>query len=148
VGCKAPEGAIFNEFRCWNDDENDTRFNTAKGMYETGCGFENVSLAWTGTEYMCFMLKHNEVDIPEEGLSILRYFSLKDWHTRNEYSTLTSLDDDDIQTFAADFDELRCNAKELHLKSIDFDNHNCDLLWDTHYSHIARKYGADGLLRW
>ena len=71
-----------------------------------------------------------------------------DWHKRNKYTLLTSPDDDDIQEFVAEFDELVSDTEKLHLKSIDLDDESCDCLWDTHYSHIVRKYGADGLLEW
>ena len=148
VGCRARDGSLFEEFRCLNGDEMDHRYNTEMGCYQPGCGLENTSLSWTGPEYMYHMLKHNQVNIPDEGLWIVRYFSLQDWHKRNQYSVFVSLDDEDVQSFVSDFDDMLFETQKLHLKSIDLDDETCELLWDTHYSHIAKKYGADGILSW
>jgi hypothetical protein len=148
VGCKAPDGAIYSEFRCLNDDETDRRYNSPLGMYQGRCGLEKAILTWTGPEYMYHMLNHNGVDVPEEGLAILRLFSLRDWHTKREYGILANENDEDVQTFVADFDELRRDArKQLHHES-DLSDEDCDVLWNTHYSHIVSKYCADGLLKW
>jgi hypothetical protein len=108
VGCKAPDGAIYSEFWGLNSDEKDRRYNIPRGMYQGRCGLEKAILTWTGPEYMYHMLNHNGVDVPEEGLAILRLFSLRDWHTKREYGILANEDDEeDVQPFVADFDELR-----------------------------------------
>lgn len=148
IGCRAPEGAIFHEFRGLNGDEKDSKYNSPLGMYEAHCGFENVMLTWTGPEYMYQMLKHNHVDIPEEGYSILRLFPLRDWHSKGGYSILQNEDDKDVKSFITDFDDLRRDARNSRSNIVELSDEDCDLLWDTHYSHIVSKYGGDGLLKW
>jgi inositol oxygenase len=148
VGCKAPVGAVFSEFRCLNADEKDASYNSPKGMYAARCGLENVTMAWTGPEYMYHMLQHNHVEIPEEGLSMLRLFSLREWHSKGDYGILANEYDEDIQPFVADFDDLRRDTCKSLSDGIDMNDEECEILWTTHYSHIVSKYAADGLLKW
>ena len=56
VGCKAPEGCTFCEFRRLNPDETDDRYNSDLGLYEASCGLANSMLTWTGSEYMYYFL--------------------------------------------------------------------------------------------
>jgi inositol oxygenase len=148
IGCKAPDSAIFNEFHVFNNDEKDDRYNSSQGMYETHCGFKNVMLTWTGPEYMYHMLKHNSIDIPEEGFSILRLFALRDWHSKGGYGILTNEDDEDVQPFIVGFDELGRDARNSRYNIPEMNDEDCNLLWRTHYSHIVSKYGGDGILKW
>ena len=112
VGCSAPQSAIFSEFRSLNPDERDPCYSSLQGMYETRCGLDNVLLTWTGPEYLYFLMKYNEVNMPDEGLKMLRLASLYDWHTKGSYAQFANDDDQDMQSFVADFDELNRVAKE------------------------------------
>jgi hypothetical protein len=148
VGCATPTGTSFSEFQGLNIDERDKHYASAQGVYAPHGGLEQVKLTWTGPEYMYHMLKHNNIDIPEEGFSILRFFSLHDWHTREAYAILANENDIDVQPFVADFDEMRRFARKSLCKENEMNNEESDTLWNTHYSHIMSKYGADGLLEW
>ena len=94
------------------------------------------------------MLRHNKVYIPEDGLSVLRLFSLDDWHRKNLYSVFTNEEDDDVLPFVKDFDHLRRSARKAFFTSTEMTDEECNELWDSHYSHIARKYGASEKLLW
>lgn len=121
-----------------------------QGMYKNNCGLQTVLLSWSGPEYLYHMLRHNNVDLPEEGLAVLRLFCLSDWHTNHQYDFLANDDDWDIKPFVSDFDDL-CHRVYQETRSIDsgeFLDEECQRLWDTHYSNIAAKYGADGMLDW
>jgi inositol oxygenase len=148
IGCKAPDHATFSEFRGFNNDEKDDRYNSSQGMYEARCGFENVMLTWTGPEYMYHMLKHNSIAIPEEGFSILRLFALRDWHNKGGYGILANEDDEDAQPFIVGFDELRRDARNSRYNTPEMNDEDCNLLWRSHYSHIVSKYAGDQLLKW
>jgi len=148
VGCAAPTRANFSEFRTLNADERDARYNTSEGMYYHCCGLNNVLMAWTGPEYMYHMLKHNESLIPQEGLAMLRYFSLGDWHTHNEYQHLTNEDDAVLQPFVTEFDLLRRETRRICSSIDDMTDDECNKLWDEHYGSIVAKYCGDNALMW
>lgn len=144
IGCGAPDRASFAEFRYLNADARDDV--GPQGIYDPHCGLENVMLAWTGPEYLFHMLKHNNALVPNEGLYMLRYFTLGDWHTHNEYSHLANEDDEDLKSFVAEFDTLRRVARKECVE--DIPNEKYDKLWDDHYQQIADKYGLSGILKW
>ena len=147
VGCTAPEFASFAEFRRLNADERKFAGTaSSQGMYESHCGLEMVLLMWTGPEYLVHMLKHNTDCLPEEGLYMLRYFSLIDWHTHHQYSHLTNEEDENLKSFVADFDTLRLAARDLGKEEMTDDE--CNKLWVNHYFQIAAKYGLSGELKW
>jgi inositol oxygenase len=148
VGCTPPASVAFGEFRSLNADEQDPRYSSLQGMYDLHCGFDNVLLAWTGPEYMYYMLKHNEVNVPDEGLKMLRLASLNDWHTNDAYSQFAKEDDEDMQLFVADFDELIRAARDETRNGNEMSINDCRGLWKSHYADIATKYGADGNLMW
>jgi len=116
-------------------------------MYEPGCGLDNVLLTWTGPEYVYSMLKHNGVSLPDAGFAMLRLFSLFDWHGKNDYGHLTNVDDEDVQNFVADFDDMRRAATIAAIYQPEMSDDECELLWKTHYVNVVTKYGADGVLR-
>jgi inositol oxygenase len=148
VGCTPPASVTFGEYRSLNADEQNPTYNSLQGMYDLQCGFDNILLAWTGPEYMYYMLKHNEVNIPDEGLKMLRLASLYDWHTNDAYSQFATEDDEDMQLFVADFDELIRAARDETRDGNEISNTDCEGLWKSHYADIATKYGADGNLMW
>lgn len=105
-------------------------------------------MAWTGPEYLYHMLKHNESFIPEEGLAMLRYFSLGDWHTHGEYQQLTNDDDTAVQPFVAEFDQVRRETRRRCTSMDEMSDEACAKLWDEHYGRIVAKYSGDGDLMW
>jgi len=147
VGCGAPTCSPFSEFRSLNKDERSNEYSSPQGMYDLHCGLENVLMTWTGPEYMHFLLRHNQVAIPEEGLAMLRYFTLGDWHTYNEYEHLENADDRGVKAFVGEFDQLRRAAsRDGELEELS--DGECDRLWRQHYGYICEKFGLDGELRW
>jgi len=148
VGCRAPSGASFPEFRSLCPDECETRYSTSIGIYEEGCGLQRVLMSWTGPEYMYFLLRHNQVSLPEEAFAMLRYFQLGDWHSFGEYADLCNDEDENVRLLVSEFDEQRREARRDCRCSEDLTDSDCDMLWTTVYSKIADKYGCGGYLRW
>jgi len=146
VGCNPSRSTSFKEFSYLRSDSHDSRYNTDLGIYHEGCGIENLLLTWTGQEYLHSMLKHNKVDIPYEGLSIIRYFLLNEWHTHSEFQEFQSLDDEGLKSLVLDFYNLRQRVKRNLSKELS--DEDCDNLWKTHYEWIAMKYGCSGVLDW
>ncbi|KAL9181536.1 hypothetical protein ACHAXT_010341 [Thalassiosira profunda] len=148
IGCKIPQRATFREFRHLNMDEDDARFASDTGVYQEHCGLENVSLMWSGCEYMYHLLRHNNTLLPDEALELLRYHLLGDWHEHGEYSSLTNEHDADVLPFVQQFDSLR---RRVRLRCVDCGNltdDQCNYLWDSHYALIAGKFDCDRVFDW
>lgn len=156
VGCLPSSQTNFAEFCHLNPDLNDERYNSTQGMYADSCGFKDMLFTWTGPEYMYHMLRHNDTFIPSEGLDILRYNSLKDWHNesctngeeKGPYARFTTEEEENVKDMVLDFDDLRRKVSSSKTANDDLTDTQCDQLWNTFYSELACKYGCDLKLKW
>ena len=110
---------------------------------------ENIMLSWSSCEYMFYLLKHNKVLVPDEAYTILKYQPLVEWHSRGGYSFLSNGKDEYSKCTVADFSDL-CEQARLHISNGNeiLSEEECLRLWDTHYSFVFQKYGADHALEW
>ena len=111
VGCKHPDSIVYHEFFEKNPDSNDPRFNSTEGMYETGCGLDNVYLSWGHDEYMYQVCKEY---LPDAGLAMIRYHSFYPWHTDGSYQYLMNDHDHEMLQWVKLF-----NPYDLYSKSDD-----------------------------
>jgi len=157
MGCKASKHSTFAEFRHLNPDRGDARYNTKNGLYNEHVGLEHVLLSWTSCDYMYDMLKHNHVLLPKEAYAILKLFPLVDWHTRGKHISLSNEIDEERKPFVADFYEMFQRSRDTMMMMTNNDSNSkesmmsdeeCQELWTNHYSLIANKYGAGGILEW
>jgi inositol oxygenase len=157
MGCKASKHSTFAEFRHLNPDRGDARYNTKDGLYNEHVGLEHVLLSWTSCDYMYAMLKHNNVLLPKEAYAILKLFPLVDWHTRGKHTSLSNETDEERKPFVADFYEMFQRSRDKMIamtnntsnrKEMMMSGEECKKLWTNHYSLIANKYGAGGILEW
>jgi inositol oxygenase len=72
VGCRIPDCTVLPELNALNPDMSDPVYSTPLGMYEPGCGIDNLKFAWGHDEYMYRMLLHNKASIPPQGLACIR----------------------------------------------------------------------------
>ncbi len=77
VGCEFSDKVIFPEFFESNPDSQDERYQTAAGIYEEGCGLDQVHLSWGHDEYLYQVLKEY---LPDEALYPIRYHSFYACH--------------------------------------------------------------------
>lgn len=91
VGCAWSDAVVFPEFFEANADRNRPETQTATGVYEEGCGLDNVHMSWGHDEYIWMVLKDSK--IPDEGLAMLRYHSFYSWHREGAYTHLMNDDD-------------------------------------------------------
>lgn len=94
VGCAYSDKIVYPEFFKDNPDYNNERFNTKYGIYEHGCGLDNVMLSWGHDEYVYQMMKDY---LPEPGLYMLRYHSFYAQHREHAYDHL--MNDHDREMF-------------------------------------------------
>jgi inositol oxygenase len=148
VGCAPPLTTVFSEFRSLNQDTSDSRYSSLYGMYHQHVGLSNVLLTWTGPEYLYHVLQHNDVSLPEEGLTMLRLASIFDWHSNNQYLHLCNDDDQEVRALCADFDTVMRDTSSQCNGATEWTDAECESLWVNHYGDIAAKYDVDGVLEW
>jgi inositol oxygenase len=109
VGCAYSPTIVFPQFFADNPDSQNPRFQTELGVYENGCGLDNVHLSWGHDEYIYQVMKNY---LPEEGLYMLRYHSFYPGHREGAYSCL--MNEKDVKMF----DWVRAfNPYDLYTKS-------------------------------
>ncbi|MEW6157674.1 MAG: inositol oxygenase family protein [Verrucomicrobiota bacterium] len=109
VGCAYSDKIVFPQFFADNPDSQKPEFQTRLGVYEEGCGLDNVHLSWGHDEYIYQVCKDY---LPEEGLYMLRYHSFYPWHREGEYSCLTNEKDRAMLRWVQAF-----NPYDLYTKS-------------------------------
>jgi inositol oxygenase len=109
VGCAYSERIVFHPYFTDNPDSQDPRYQTRLGIYEEGCGLENVHLSWGHDEYIYHLAKDH---LPEEGLYMLRYHSFYPAHREGAYDCLMNEKDRKM------FDWVRAfNPYDLYTKN-------------------------------
>jgi inositol oxygenase len=141
VGCKLPDTCVYPEFNQLNPDMQDSRYNTDLGVYEEGCGLDNLQLAWGHDEYLYQVLKnHKENQIPAEGMVMIRYHSFYPWHTGGSYRQFMNKTDEKYLELIKDF-----NQYDLYTKSPVVPNYD-ELR--PYYEPIVEKYLGKGPINW
>src|SRR5919109_5161144 len=85
VGCAYSPRIVFHDFFADNPDSRNPGFGTPTGIYEAGCGLDNVHLSWGHDEYIYHVVKNY---LPDEALYMLRYHSFYPAHRERDYEYL------------------------------------------------------------
>ena len=109
VGCAYSEKIVFPEYFGDNPDNQNADLQTSLGIYEEGCGLDNVLLSWGHDEYIYHVTKEY---LPIEAQYMLRYHSFYPWHRENEYAHLTNAQDREMLSWVLEF-----NRYDLYTKS-------------------------------
>ena len=134
VGCKLSGKLIYPEFNDKNPDMKLTKYNSELGIYEKGCGLDNLTCSWGHDEYLYRILtsEKNMNSLPPEALHIIRYHSLYAYHDKKDYFIFQSQKDKEYYPILKTF-----NKYDLYSK--------CDELYDTksmkeYYNKLFNKY--------
>ena len=140
VGCALPDSAIFPEFNALNPDMQDSRYNTALGMYQPGCGLDACLTAWGHDEYLYQVLnRHPRNRLPRPGMIMIRYHSFYPWHSGGSYRHLMRDTDYDYLEWVRDF-----NRFDLYTKSTR--SFELDSIRDYYQPIIERYLGDEPIL--
>ena len=90
LGCAFRDAIVYPEYFAANPDAANPDFNTPLGIYEPGCGLDNVTLSWGHDEYMYLVAKDY---LPEPALAMIRYHSFYPGHSTPAYDALMGPDD-------------------------------------------------------
>lgn len=141
VGAKLPDTVVYPEFNELNADMSDPQYNTDNGIYQPGCGLDNLNLAWGHDEYFYQVLKNHPTNtIPEAGMVMVRYHSFYPWHNEGSYAQFETAKDQQYKEWVLDF-----NKYDLYTKS--------PKIYDLeevkeYYLPIAEKYLGGGPIYW
>ena len=114
VGCAfCPRSNIYPGSFTSNPDMKDEKYNTMLGVYEEGCGMDNVMLSWGHDEYMYHVLKdpQNECKLPKEALAVVRYHSFYPWHREGGYKYLMKEEDEEMLFWVREFNPFDLYSK-------------------------------------
>jgi inositol oxygenase len=95
VGCAFSDKVVYPEFFAANPDLQVPELQTPNGIYEEGCGLDNVHLSWGHDEYLYRVVKDY---LPDEALYPIRYHSFYAAHKEGAYGHL--MNDRDRELFA------------------------------------------------
>jgi inositol oxygenase len=109
TGCRYSDKIVFPQFFADNPDSRDPRYQTPLGIYDEGCGLDQVQLSWGHDEYIYHVAKDY---LPEPALYMLRYHSFYPWHREGEYAYLTTAHDLEMLDWVKAF-----NPYDLYTKS-------------------------------
>jgi len=141
VGCALPDSCVFPEFNTMNPDMHDKRYSTSIGIYEKGCGIDNLDLAWGHDEYLYQVLKnHKENRLPKEAMVMIRYHSFYPWHSGGAYAKLLNKNDVAYLEIIKDFNTYDLYTKSQKIYDLE------DVL--DYYQPIAEKYLGSGPIYW
>lgn len=144
VGCPLPASLVYPEFNTLHPDTNHPIYSKTKyGMYEANCGLDNVLCSWGHDEYLFQVLKHNQCNLPEEALYIIRFHSLYTHHRASAYTHLMNEKDHRMLSWLKLF-----NRYDLYTKDGDAGDTNSMLSTETknYYEGLVRKYLNGGLI--
>lgn len=113
VGCAFDERCIYPETFRGNPDHDHPVYGTKFGIYEPGCGLDNVMLSWGHDEYLYHVVKDQSV-LPPEALAMIRYHSFYPWHKEGAYQELMCEKDHEMLKAVKAF-----NPYDLYSKSDD-----------------------------
>lgn len=109
LGCRFSDKIVFHQFFDENPDQTNPKYNTRLGVYEEGCGLDQVCMSWGHDEYLYHVVKDY---LPTEALYMIRYHSFYPWHRENEYQFLMNDEDRAMLQWVQAF-----NPYDLYTKS-------------------------------
>ncbi|PIN14348.1 Aldehyde reductase [Handroanthus impetiginosus] len=93
LGCAFDESIVHHKYFKGNPDTYNPVYNTKNGVYEEGCGLDNVVMSWGHDDYMYLVAKENGTTLPSAALFIIRYHSFYPLHRAGAYTHLMTEED-------------------------------------------------------
>jgi inositol oxygenase len=113
VGCAYSDKIIYPDTFVDNPDYGHEVYSTKYGIYEPGCGLDNVMLSWGHDEYL-YLIAKDQSTLPDQALAMIRYHSFYPWHSGGAYMELMNEKDEKMLEAVRAF-----NPYDLYSKSDD-----------------------------
>lgn len=108
VGCRYSEKIVFYDAFQANEDFRNQRYQSELGIYEAGCGLDQVMMSWGHDEYLYHVVKDY---LPLPGLYMIRYHSCYPIHREREYQALLNDRDREMFAWVNDFNQYDLYTK-------------------------------------
>ncbi|GJU98094.1 inositol oxygenase 2 [Tanacetum coccineum] len=95
LGCAFDESIVHHKYFKENPDINNPIYQTKNGIYEEGCGLENVTISWGHDDYMYLVAKENGTTLPPAGLVLSSLPFFYPMHSSGAYKHL--MNDEDVE---------------------------------------------------
>lgn len=136
IGCEFSDQIIYHDFFADNPD----KFSKL-GIYEAGCGLDNVLFSFSHDIYAYSVFKYNQTLLSETALKIIRYHSFYSWHSFNAYEYLMDQPDYEIRDLCHQFSQCDLYSKD--------NNGHIDIKkLKPYYDNLIRKYFPNEILEW
>lgn len=109
VGCRYSDKVVCHEYFTDNPDSSVPEYQTESGIYEPGCGLDNVLMSWGHDEYLYHVVRDY---LPPEAQYMIRYHSFYACHREHEYEHLMNDRDREMFRWVRKF-----NPYDLYTKS-------------------------------
>ena len=117
VGCRwSPKIVYSRVLRRTTRTRTCRSYQTENGIYEPGCGLDNVHMSWGHDEYVVHVVKDR---LPEEALYMIRYHSFYPWHKESEYLHLTNETDREMVKWVRAFNRYDLYSKGAPRPKVD-----------------------------
>ena len=108
VGCRFSERIVFYDAFDANPDKQIAEYQTENGIYEPGCGIDNLLLSWGHDEYLYHVVKDY---LPPPALAMVRYHSCYPIHREHAYQHLLKDGDAELLQSVVDFNQYDLYTK-------------------------------------
>lgn len=137
LGCDFPKSIVYYDTLKGSEDYGKYDKN---GIYEEGCGLDNLTLSYGHDEYLYNVLKNNKNHkLSDKYLNVIRYHSFYPWHTENEYKQFMNTKDQETLKNVLEFNNFDLYSKE--------DDVEIDEDIKKYYDNLLNEY-FDGELNW
>lgn len=116
VGCRFAESIVFPEFFAENPNSREPAYQTPCGIYQEGCGLDQVHLSWGHDEYLYQVVKDY---LPESALYMIRYHSFYPGHREHAYDHLMNERDREMFAWVRAFNPYDLYSKAAARPSVE-----------------------------
>ena len=108
VGCAFSDKIVYHELFAANPDARHPVYSTPNGIYQPGCGLDNVHLSWGHDEYLYHVVKDY---LPQAALWMIRYHSCYPVHREGAYAHLLKEGDQELLKWVRAFNPYDLYSK-------------------------------------
>ncbi|KAL5771092.1 hypothetical protein ACOSP7_015246 [Xanthoceras sorbifolium] len=119
LGCAFDKANVHHKYFKDNPDYNNPAYSTKNGIYQEGCGLDNVMISWGHDDYMYLVAKENGSTLPSAGLFIIRYHSFYPLHKEGAYTHLMNEEDKENMKWLHVFNKYDLYSKSKVLVDVE-----------------------------
>ncbi|KAI9804693.1 MAG: hypothetical protein M1833_006768 [Piccolia ochrophora] len=139
IGCAFDHRNILFDLFKGNPDYGHEVYGTKYGIYEPGCGMDNVMLSWGHDEYLYQVVK-SQSHLPPRALAMIRYHSFYPWHREGAYREFENDQDAEMLKAVQAFSPYDLYSKTDHTPDVE------EL--KPYYTELIDEYFPNRIIKW